>query len=329
MAPSSDEVRRELRRAGFSKRVIEAAWPEWWSAQAEGSTSATAELRYTLARRLGLSPRSLFQGPPAFTWRGETKFKSLGTESDQELAILSSFGTAVGQTAISALPGVETPHASAQELRAAVLESSAYVTLPHLVAMCWGIGIPVLHLTIFPLKNKRMHAMTVRSGDRYSILLGRESRFPAQVAYWVAHELAHVMLRHLSGNVALLEMEEPLSQIHSDSEEQDADAYALALLTGQSEFTVVTDDPSFTASQLAQSAMDRGHELGIDPAVLALCLGYSTGRWKQVFGALKIIPPGEVRVSEVLNDIARHQLQWADLPSASRDYLLAILGSQE
>ena len=56
MTLSAGRLRREGDEAGTANAAINAVWPEWWSAEAEASLSATAELTYTVARRLGLSP---------------------------------------------------------------------------------------------------------------------------------------------------------------------------------------------------------------------------------------------------------------------------------
>ena len=96
MASEARSLRRELRRAGITPSAIEAVWPEWWSAEAESSFSARTELRYTVARRLGLSPRYLLDGAAQFVWRDEAKFKNLGTTTDHQAIVLTSFGVAVG-----------------------------------------------------------------------------------------------------------------------------------------------------------------------------------------------------------------------------------------
>ena len=52
-------LKRRLQDVGLSGPAINAAWPRWWSEAAEASSSARAELRFSLARKLGLDPSSL------------------------------------------------------------------------------------------------------------------------------------------------------------------------------------------------------------------------------------------------------------------------------
>jgi hypothetical protein len=328
MPLSPQDLRRQLKDAGFTEPAIEAAWPEWWSTEAESSVSATSELRFTIARRLGLSPSSLFDGPPSFVWHDQAKFKNLGTESPQDRAILTAFGTAVGRHAMRAVPATQQKlPVSALQVRALLLQISPVIGLTDLLTLCWAVGIPVLYLALFPLGNKRMHAMSVRLGERYAILIGRESRYAAQVAYWIAHELGHVMLQHVPEGSALLEIEDPLQLLGTDEEEGEADSYALTLLTGESQPVVASDTEGFSATQLADAAIRTAPGVQIDPGILALCLGHSSRRWKQAFGALKMIPPGEQDVRGLINALALHQLeQSSDLGRESRPYLHKVLG---
>jgi hypothetical protein len=328
MTSEADEVRRRLRRAGLAPSAIRAVWPTWWSKEAEGSASAMVELRYTLARRLGLSPQSLFDdGTPEFLWTDEAKFKNVGAQSDHDLAVLTSFGVAIGQALLAAVP---PPRASlpdsASSLREILLATEPTIGLGLLLNVCWSLGIPVVQLTVFPLGAKRMHALTVHIHGRFALLLGRRSHYEAEVAYIIAHELGHIARKHLNLSTALVEAEDPITRA-GDDEEQEADRYALELLTGNSEMEVVADRPDFTARQLAESALRAAVTYQIDPGVLALCLGHSSGRWRQAFGALKIMS-GRSNVPGQVNALARQQLETSTLPVDIQDFLDIVMGGE-
>lgn len=329
MPTASRSLRRDLRRVGISNDAINAVWPEWWSEEAEASSSAVTELRYTVARRLGLSPRSLFDGPPRFVWHEEAKFKNLGSERDEDRAALTSFGLAIGRLILAGESRESWGHGPSEDpmaLREAILRQAAFVELNEVLASCWSIGIPVVQLRVFPLDRKRMHAMTVRVDDRFAILLGRESSYPAQVAYTLAHELGHISLGHVTAMAGLVELGDPLQVQDRDEEETAADSFALRLLTGSPEPIVRSDRPEFNSRQVIHAVMERAPEVGIAPAMLALCLGHSTGRWRQVFGAMKRIPPGAVPVADAVNRLAVNQLTLDRLSDENRRYLLTVLG---
>jgi hypothetical protein len=328
VALTSKALRVELSRAGIANAAVDAAWPQWWSSEAESSLSATAELTFTVARRLGLSPQDLLDGEARFVWRDETKFKRLTAVASAEEQALSSFGCAVARTAVAgAVAGGASATFSAHEIRDAVLHEAPFVHAEALLAFAWGVGIPVLQLRIFPLAQKRMHAMTAAVGDRAAVLLARDSSYLAPMTFTLAHEIGHVMLNHLAGATAVVDFEDPLvSPEPGDDEEAAADRFALELLTGQPEPVVLTDIERFSATQLANAVGQQGPRLGIEPGVLAMCAGHTTKQWDKVYGSLKIIAPGQQDVPGWLNSIAERQLDWPAMPEDSQDYLRVVMG---
>ncbi|WP_405919713.1 ImmA/IrrE family metallo-endopeptidase [Streptomyces longwoodensis] len=329
MPLSPEQLRRELRQAGIANAAIDAAWPQWWSDEASGSPSATAELTFTVARRLGLSPSALFDGSPQFLWRDETKYKNLRSQSSDEEAALASFGVSVGRSALSATSGELLPGGlTAADLRAAILESREYVSFLDLLSFCWSFGIPIVQLRVFPLRQKRMHAMTVQVDGRYAVLLGLETKYPAKAAYIIAHEIGHIALGHLGTSGALMEMGDPMVAEDSDDEEIAADRFALELLTGSEHPEILPDNLSYSSRQLAVAAIQASSEQRIDPGVIALCLGHATNLWDRSFGALKIIPPGEQQVARQINEVAFQQLDWDALSYSSQEYLSRVMGRE-
>jgi len=233
---SSFKLQRRLKKIGLSDPAIRAAWPEWWSVAAEASPSAQAELRFSIARKLGLDPRSLLEDDdePRFIWRDEARFKNFTGEDLQERAMIASFGTALADILISAAPrSSDFTLPSAEELRAMLLKAHSFVRLADLLAAAWSTSIPVIHLRIFPSSAKRMAAMAVRSGSRSAILLARDSVYPAQIAFHLAHEIAHIALGHLQTVSAIVDMESDVIEPFGTDEESEADRFALLLLTGR------------------------------------------------------------------------------------------------
>ena len=94
----SERFRTRLKRVGLSDSAINAAWPDWWSDDADPSSSARLELRFSVARKLGLDARSVLdeEGVPRFIWKDEARFKHLSGETDLERAAISSFGRSIG-----------------------------------------------------------------------------------------------------------------------------------------------------------------------------------------------------------------------------------------
>lgn len=326
-------LRLRLRAIGLSDGAISAAWPLWWSENAEASTSARAELRFGVARRLGLDPHSLLQerDEPRFLWREEARFKHLSGETERERAGITSFGHATASILLGASPPSPSSLAgvAARELRASVLATGRpFVTLVDLLSLSWALAVPVIHLRVFPWPQKRMAAMTVNVGGRAAVLLGKDSSYPATIAFYLAHELGHIALDHVAADQQIVDLEdEARTRDGEDDEERGADAFALELLTGEPEPTVLaTGSGRAHGRSLAHAALASAQDLRIEPGTLALCFGHSTGDWQTANSALDHIYTDARPVWTDVNAIARQQLELADLPLDALDFLDAVLG---
>ncbi len=314
---------------GLSDSAIDAAWPEWWSDAADASPSAQAELRFSMARKLGLDPRSLLNDEtPCFIWDDAAKYKNFAGDPLREKPAITAFGTALTRMLIK---GVDSHRSidgfTAQSLRGNLLHSQPFIRLTDLLGLVWAVGIPAIHLKVFPLSAKRMCAMTVRVMDRSAVLLAKDSMYPASVAFHVAHEIGHIVLGHVENGSALVDMEDPAEREDlGDDEEQAADRFALELLTGDPEFRVAKQGRGRNAHELAEQAMKVGPLRRIEPGTLALCYGHATHEWQTVQSAMKLIYSEAIPAWSVTNRIAHSQLNWEQLSDESASYLRAIMG---
>ncbi len=216
----------------------------------------------------------------------------------------------------------------ALQLRESILANQPFVRLTDLLALCWAVGIPVIHLRVFPLQAKRMCAMSVCVGDRFAILLGKDSNYPAHVAYYLAHELGHAALGHLRDEVAIVDLQDPLEiEGEIDGEERAADRYALELLTGDPEPSVATGTRRFTAEQLGRNLLDTANMVHIEPGTLALCFGHSTGEWAKANAAMRTIYATAQPVWHEVNGLALRELDWAAMSDDLSLFVRAVMGS--
>jgi hypothetical protein len=334
-SPTSKQLKDRLGALGMNPDAVDAVWPAWWSDEAEGSASARTELRFGVSRRLGIDPRSLLGADeePRFLWGGqEARFKNLADASDVERTGLTSFGRAVASILLQATPPASRGigGTDAQTLRDAILAGGRqFVDLQSLLSVCWAVGIPVIYLRVFPWAAKRMAAMTVRIGDRSAILLGRDAEYPAPVAFYLAHEIGHIGLDHLSPGEAIVNVEPPEQMLETtDAEEEASDRFALELLTGRPVLEVSEAEESAAASPvgLADVARLEGPALQIEPGTLALCFGYSTQNWQAAYGALKAIYASPAPAWEAVNAVADSQLRLDSIPQDASRFLTTVLG---
>jgi hypothetical protein len=172
-----------------------------------------------------------------------------------------------------------------------------------------------------------MSAMTVRFDDRNAIMMGKDSDYPAHVAFYLAHELAHIALGHLSKETVFVDLESTrLASVEDDPEEAAADRFALELLTGEAEPRVLSKLSKYNPDQLADAALRASTELRIEPGTLVLCFAYSTGDWATANAAMKRVYPSPKPAWAEINKIALNQLDFDRVPDDARSYLLAALG---
>lgn len=328
MTNNADRLRQRLRSIGLSDAAIHAAWPTWWSEAADASASAQTDLRFSLSRKLGLEPHSLLQDDekPRFIWRDAARFKHLRGEGELERAAIASFGIALGRYLLEATGSSQMlPHITAHSLRDAILKTKPYVRLVDLISTCWALGIPLIHLQVFPCTHKRMAAMSVGFNGRNAIMVGKDSNYPAQIAFYIAHELGHISLGHLTHQSMLVDLDgKELS--NNDEEEIAADRFALELLTGQPHPTVLPKGAS-SPRELARAARQTGAALKIEPGTLALCFAFSTKNWGTANAAMPFIYESPKPVWSEINNVALNQLNLDAIPEDARSYLTSVIGT--
>ena len=331
---SASDLRRRLEGFGLSESAIRAVWPRWWSDAADASASAQAELAFSVARRFGLDPVSLLgrEDEPRFLWREEARFKHLSNQGELELAGITSFGRAVALALVAAGPDskVSGERPSARDLREEVLASGRpYVDLLDLLNVCWAVGTPVAHLRVFPWPQKRMAAMAVAIGERWAILLAKDAVHPPAIAFYLAHEIGHLALGHVGADRIIVDLEGPEATVGcvDDDEEIQADRFALELLTGHPEPTVVVTGEQPNAARLATAALERSAELQIEPGMIAQVYGYSTGAWQIATGALKVIYEEEKPVWQEVNAVALRELRLDLLPDDTAEFVSVVVGA--
>jgi hypothetical protein len=327
---TAQEFRLRLAKStGLSDSAINAAWPEWWSDAADASPSAQAELRFSLARNLGLDPLTVLdEQTPQFIWDDSAKYKNFKGDGERDKPAITAFGKSVARMLVKSVEQtVALKGISAAKLRELILKKNQYVGLVELLATMWGVGVPVLHLRVFPLTAKRMSAMVTSFRDRYAILLAKDSTYPAPIAFYLAHEIGHIACGHVEAGSALLDMEEEDVPQEKDLEEIEADRYALELLTGDPDFEIEKQGEGHNARELAARALELGPQIRVEPGTIALCYGHATGEWGVVQTAMKHIYTNAVPAWEAVNKIAAGQMAWDDLSDENAHFLKAVMGA--
>jgi len=327
---------RRLKGAGFAPDFVRTCLPDWWDEQAEASESAWLQLRLGLAERLTLDPISVMDesAPLRLSDVGRSKFKRLKLSEPQQRAV-NGFAAGLARLLIAATPeGPSKPSSSATALRELLLKDPArpWIGFGDLLTACFAFGIPVAHLTTFPAGIKGMAAMTASVGERCAIFTARRPLHPAQIAFYLAHELGHIALEHVRGGDTIVEAltldpEEPFDNSEDDPDELQADEFALELLTGTRSFNVFGPALRGTARELSRVAVETGRELRVDPGLLILCYARSSGRWPVASAALRSLPDHRVDVAKQINRALRTQIDASQISTEDSEYLHAVVAA--
>jgi hypothetical protein len=231
----------------------------------------------------------------------------------------------IGRLLLQAAPGPSLSAVGALSLREAILSTRQLVDLRSLLSASWALRIPVIHMRIFPLEAKAMHAMVVSSGGRFAILLGRDAQYPAPTAFTLSHELGHIMCGHLGEAQALVDLEDPATVKDLDEQESEADRFALSVLTGSPDPSIDTSLSGFNAPTLANAVLNASIQYGIEPGTLALCVGHRLGNWPVAMSALQFIYSEKKPVWREVNSIADRELDWDALTDEAADFLRNVM----
>lgn len=330
----TDDLVKRLETAGFSRGFVRDCLPDWWDEQIEDSDAAWLQMQLGLAQRLSIDPITLVDPsqPLQLSDVGRPRFKHLRLNEDQQRAA-NGFAAGLARLLLAAMPASEhTLPSSPADLRAMLLEAEGtpWIGFPQLLQLAYAFGIPVAHLTAFPAGIKGMAATATTVRGRPIIFTARKPNHSSQVAFYIAHELGHIALGHVKDGSAIIEaltfdVEEGDDGVPVDEEEMAADAFAFELLTGNPKFTVSGPLALGTSEELAQTALDAGAAMRIDPGFLVLCFGRTTGRWPVAVEALKKLGDQQGSIPSVINTALRSQLDVDMLSFDDRAFIDAVV----
>lgn len=317
---TTDQLFQRLSQAGFSNELIRASLPDWWTEEESKLSSAKMMVSMLLAQRLSLEPKSLLDDnvPLGFLHTGPTKFKHMRLGAGIRRDALIAYAQGVARVILLKRPlPIPILGTTASELRKLILESDrSHVAFGDILSLCWSLGIPVVHLRVFPAKTKGVTAMAARVGQQHCILVARESGIPAQYMFHVAHELGHICLGHLKSANTIVDLdpndpENAEESTEADDEELEADRFAQELLTGNPEFSVDRKPGTKgfgTAQELAQLSIQVGNWQAVDPGHIAMCFGSTTGEWSLAMAAAKLIPDQDQKPGALVNKVFWNQI---------------------
>lgn len=305
---------RRLSRAGFKKDFVRPALlPDWWEEACGAEQELLPDVEMRVARFLSL-PLSVVRDPAAPLTPPDFPGAQLRRVRDVDRdrlapAILSALqiAAAVVRCLRAPEPPADLPPADGRTWRTELLAEPAVVKLDRLVGDLWRRGIPVVPVDLLPAPSFQGLACVV--DQRPVILLGHKHDEPGRVAFWLAHEVGHIVSGDCSPERLVLDQEdEPAAP--TDLIEQRADAYAGRLLVADDEVPAVE---ATTFRELATRAVELERQTSTDASSIISAWAARTGDHVLATMAIKAI----YRSTGARRLLRKHFDRFVDLDRAS------------
>lgn len=276
---------RRLSAAGFKPSFTETAiLPDWWQPACANDASLMPDLEIRVARFLG-TPLDVVRDPSAAlsapTYAG-ARLRRVRDLSRDRLASAIHAALQIAGAIVRNMVEVplRLPPTAPLLWRDQIVRKGAILQLGDVLADLWGRGIPVIQVASLP--SPGFQGLVAFVENRPVVVIGHDLDEPSRLAFVIAHEVAHVVLGDCSVDHPVVEEDEIFAD---DAEiEQQADAYARAVLTGNVQAPHLR---SHDFKDLALEALEQEKKLGVDAAWIIWSWARSTGDYTRSSMSLK------------------------------------------
>lgn len=296
---TSAQLYKTVAALGLTRAQVRRLLPKWWSPEVEKKSDGVAELAMHLSRRLSVDLTSLLRGqvvPKGAVAR--QAFKHQINVEPSSLSAATFIASSLAQTVLAALPMKHLPLPSDPlQLRARAHEITPDQPFgfTSLINLCWAHGIPVIPLPNLPVGVRKMDGAALQVGQRPVIVLAKKKSSRAWLSFILAHEIGHVALGHLQPGSSIIDisLEETatyLTESASDTQESEADEFALQAMGGEDIAAEIrTWSGNATPVELAVNARRAASRFAIEAGHFILRHAFATRRWPESITALRFL----------------------------------------
>ena len=327
-------IYESLKALNLTRAQVRKLLPDWWHPDAEKHADGIAELCVLIARRLSLDVQSLMNGEIRHrSFTTAVAYKHSADATLQSLQASTSIATSLAHAVVASMAIPYSGIGALPEVFAAMAREAGdgVVGLSSLVETCWSVGVPVIPIPNLPVGIRKMDGAVIRVGDRPAIIISKKKSSRAWLAFIVAHEIGHIGCGHLERegsiiDVSLQEQATYETESSSDTEEREADGYALELLGGAGVGLEIEGWPEWASPvDLAVRAREKAHELGVESGHLILRYAFQTKRWPDSMAALRFLSE-DADAEALMKSILSRNLNLDLVADDIRDLVCKITG---
>ncbi len=292
------DVYERLKGLGLTRAQVRKILPAWWSPEAEKNPDGVAELCLLISRRLSLNMSALMRGEiQEIEGAVAVAYKHRADASTQSLKASTCIATSLAKAVVAALPNPYSTISNSPGEFATHAKGigKGIVSLSSLIETCWSSGVPVIPIPNLPVGLRKMDGAVIRVGNRPVVIISKKKSSRAWLAFIVAHEIGHIGCGHIErgGSIIDVSLQEQVTYVAEsslDTEENEADAFALSLLGGEAVDAEISRWPSWSSpADLAVRAVESGPSLGVESGHLILRYAFETKRWPEAMDALRFL----------------------------------------
>lgn len=332
--PSMQDLYERLSAAGLDRAFLrKMVLPPWWEDKmaAVPASRELAELYLAHSLALDLDALSDRSAPLHITDSGARYKRSRRTGAEQlrPTALVAERVGAMLAEGLPHLPAFQTPKKyDVLKVRDWLFQHGyKEVNLHSLLEYCWAHGIIVFHLAqdAIPQKAHQIDGMAMFVESVPVIMLGSNRQHAAWLLFDLAHELSHLLLRHVASGTPPLVDSDLKTSPENDSVEVEANREALTILTEYDE-PVIDIRPTAKVATLTLDCERLGKDYRVDPGVIALIWAQRSDNREKSYpvaaNALKNLTAAPAdNPRSLVNSALRSRLDLDQLPEASRHFL--------
>ncbi|NOU23718.1 MAG: ImmA/IrrE family metallo-endopeptidase [Methyloglobulus sp.] len=302
VSPHMKSLYSKLKAVGYNPKYIESLLPEWWDDEIAETPAGLQQASLILGQTFGIRADTLWteNAIPAFNLPEDIRFKHRENIVVDDLSITCAVARSLAHVVLKAFPEKPRPnfYLDASVLREQLLKRNKWICFKDVLTYCLDIGIPIIHLQHLPKKAKKMEGLAFEQNGRPVIVL-TQSHPHGYMLFDLAHELGHVTLGHVTAEHSIVDQK--IDAEADDEVERAANRFALELLTGDPECTIVPVGRNLNGHELASAAIHYGDSNQVDPLHIVLNYGHSKKHWGAAHSAIKEIAKNALTDQEILH----------------------------